>query len=40
MQLVGYRTLSSFRSEQKVALDDLFAQVLRMLSAEGRITME
>lgn len=37
---VSYRTLSGFRSEHKAALDDLFVQVLGLLSAEGLITME
>jgi len=37
---VSHRTLSGFRSENKAALDDLFAQVLGMLSAEGLITLE
>jgi len=32
--------LSDFRSGHKAALDDLFVQVLGMLSAEGLITME
>ena len=36
----SHRTLSGFRSGQKAALDDLFVQVLGMLSAEGLITME
>src|ERR1700693_1926026 len=36
----GHRTLSGFRSSQKAALDDLFVQVLGMLSAEGLITLE
>jgi len=40
MQPVSHRTLSGFRSENKAALDDLFAQVLGMLSAEGLITLE
>jgi transposase len=40
LQLVSHRTLSGFRSEHKAALDDLFAQVLGMLSAEGLITLE
>jgi transposase len=40
MQLVSHRTLSGFRSENKSALDDLFTQVLGMLSAEGLITLE
>jgi len=37
---VSHRTLSGFRSENKTALNDLFAQVLGMLSAEGLITLE
>lgn len=37
---VSHRTLSGFRSENKAGLDDLFAQVLGMLSAEGLITLE
>src|ERR1035437_8434156 len=37
---ISHRTLSGFRSDQKAALDDLFVQVLGMLSAEGLITME
>ena len=37
---VSQRTLSGFRSDCKAALDDLFVQVLGMLSAEGPITME
>jgi transposase len=36
---VSHRTLSGFRSENKAGLDDLFAQVLGMLSAEGLITL-
>src|SRR5271154_3613139 len=39
-QPISYRTLSGFRSDYQVALDDLFVQVLGMLSAEGLITME
>jgi transposase len=39
-QPISYRTLSGFRSDHQVALDDLFVQVLGMLSAEGLITME
>jgi transposase len=38
--LVSHKTLSDFRSGNKAALDDLFVQVLGMLSAEGLITME
>ena len=37
---ISHRTLSGFRSDQKAALDDLFVQVLGMLSAEGLITLE
>ena len=40
LQLVSHRTLSGFRSDNKEGLDDLFAQVLGMLSAEGLITLE
>jgi transposase len=36
---ISHRTLSGFRSEHKAALDDLFVQVLGMLSAEGLITL-
>src|ERR1700690_643581 len=40
LQAISHRTLSGFRSEFKAGLDDLFVQVLGMLSAEGLITME
>jgi len=40
LQSVSHRTLSGFRSDNKTALDDLFTQVLGMLSAEGLITLE
>ena len=40
LEAISHRTLSGFRSENKAALDDLFVQVLGMLSAEGRITLE
>src|SRR5467141_856450 len=40
LQPVSHRTLSGFRSDNQIALDDLFAQVLGMLSAEGLITLE
>src|SRR5713226_3856184 len=40
LQPVSHRTLSGFRSDNKAGLDDLFAQVLGMLSAEGLITLE
>jgi transposase len=34
LEAISHRTLSGFRSENKAALDDLFVQVLGMLSAE------
>ncbi len=37
---ISHRTLSGFRSGYKAALDDLFVQVLGMLSAEVLITLE
>ena len=40
LEPIGYHTLADFRSQQKAALDDLFVQVLGMLSAEGLITLE
>src|SRR6266403_873891 len=40
LQTVSHRTLSGFRSDNKTALDDLFTQVLGMLSAEGLITLD
>ena len=40
MELTSHRTLSGFRSDHQAALDDLFVQVLGMLSAEGLITLE
>jgi transposase len=40
LEPISHRTLSGFRSAQKAALDDLFVQVLGMLSAEGLITLE
>ena len=40
LEPISYHTLSDFRSDQKAALDDLFVQVLGMLSAEGLITLE
>jgi transposase len=40
LEPISHRTLSGFRSDQKPALDNLFAQVLGMLSAEGLITLE
>lgn len=40
LEPVSHRTLSGFRSGHQGALNDLFAQVLGMLSAEGLITLE
>src|SRR6202008_4658762 len=40
LQPISHRTLSGFRSDHKEALEDLFVQVVGMLSAEGLITME
>src|SRR6202030_4016005 len=40
LQAISHRTLSGFRSDHKAAMDDLFTQVLGMLSAEGLITLE
>lgn len=40
LKAISHRTLSGFRSDNKAALDDLFVQVLGMLSAEGLVTLE
>ncbi len=40
LKAISHRTLSGFRSDHKTALDDLFVQVLGMMSAEGLITLE
>jgi len=40
LEPISYHTLSDFRSNQKAALDNLFTQVLGMLSAEGLIRLE
>lgn len=40
LQPISHRTLAGFRSSHKEALDDLFVQVVGMLSAEGLITLE
>jgi transposase len=37
---ISHRTLSGFRSDYKDALDDVFVQVVGMLSVEGLITMQ
>jgi hypothetical protein len=39
LQAISHRTLSGFRCDHKAALDDLFVQVLGMMSAEGLITL-
>jgi transposase len=39
-EVVNYHSLSDFRVEHQGALDELFAQVLGVLSAEGLITLE
>jgi transposase len=40
LEPISHRTLSGFRSDYKAGLDNLFVQVLGMLSAEGLITMK
>ena len=40
MEVVNHHTLSDFRVEHQEALDELFAQVLGVLSVEGLITLE
>jgi transposase len=40
LEPISHRTLSGFRSDYKAALNDLFVQVLGMLSSEGLINME
>ena len=39
-EVVNHHSLSDFRVEHQAALDELFAQVLGVLSAEGWITLE
>ena len=39
-ETVNYHTLSSFRVEYRAELDELFTQVLGLMSAEGLITLE
>ena len=39
-QVVNYHTLASFRVEHRGELDELFTQVLGLMSAEGLITLE
>lgn len=40
MEVVNYHTLSDFRVQHKEALDELFAQILGVLTAEGLVTLE
>ena len=40
LEPISYHTLSDFRSDHQAALENLFVQVLGMLSAEGLITLE
>lgn len=40
MDLINHHTLSDFRVDHRVALDELFTQVLGLLSHEGLITLE
>jgi len=40
LEPINYHTLSDFRVDHKEALDELFTQVLGLLSAEGLITLE
>jgi len=40
MEAVNYHTLCDFRVTHKKALDELFTQILGLLSAEGLITLE
>ena len=40
LQIINHHTLSDFRVDHKEALDDLFTQLLGVLSAEGLVTLE
>jgi transposase len=40
LEVINHHTLSDFRVEHQEALDDLLAQVLGVLSAEGLVTLE
>jgi transposase len=40
MQVINHHTLSDFRVDHQQALDELFAEVLGLLSAEGLISLE
>jgi transposase len=40
MELINYHTLSDFRVKHKEALDELFTEILGLLSVEGLISLE
>lgn len=40
MEVINYHTLSDFRMSGEVALNELFSQVIGLLSADGLITLE
>jgi transposase len=40
LEVVNHHTLSDFRIEHRAALEELFTQVLAVLSAEGLVTLE
>ncbi len=40
MEIINYHTLSDFRTDNKEALNELFTEVLGILSAEGLVTLE
>jgi transposase len=40
LEVINHHTLSDFRVDHKEALDDLFTQLLGVLSAEGLVTLE
>jgi hypothetical protein len=40
MQVVNHHTLSDFRVEHKVGLDELFVELLGMLEKEGLLSLE
>jgi len=40
LNVINHHTLSDFRVEHRQALDDLFTQVLAVLSSEGLVALE
>jgi transposase len=40
LNIINHHTLSDFRIEHREALDELFTQVLAVLSFEGLVTLE